>query len=228
MRYSIILWDTDNTLLDFNAAECYAFKKTMSELSLPCDEKDHKLYCSYNDALWQELNEGKVTKEFLVVERFRRYGAAIGRDIDADRVNERYLDNLSECSIMMPEALETVKKLDGMGARQYIITNAVSYVNRRRVAGCPLAPYIKDIFVSEDIGYAKPDVRYYEAVFTRIPDFNKEKAIAVGDSLSSDICGGRAAGIATCYYNPLGQQVEDGKQADYTICSLSELTGIVQ
>ena len=43
MRYSIILWDTDNTLLDFNAAECYAFKKTMSELSLPCDEKDHKL-----------------------------------------------------------------------------------------------------------------------------------------------------------------------------------------
>lgn len=231
MRYNIILWDTDDTLLDFQAAERYGFERTMKEAGLPFDEDSHRLYRFHNDGLWEELNKGQVTKDFLVVERFRRFLKDIHSDVDPVRMNRAYLNNLSQCSVMMPEALETVRALAEAGAEQYIITNAVSFVNRRRVGNSPLAPFIRETFVSEDIGYAKPDVRYYEQVFRRIPGFAKAKTLAVGDSLSSDIRGGNNAGIDTCYYNPKGKsragKADCGVKPTYEAERLSRITALV-
>lgn len=232
MQYNIILWDADDTLLDFKAAEKKSFEKTMREAGLPSGEEYHCRYCAYNNALWQEFNEGTVTKEFLLVERFRRYLKEIGADKGPERepylLNERYLDNLSRCPDLLPEAYETVKALDGMGASQYIVTNAVSFVNRRRVKDSRIAPFIKDIFVSEEIGFSKPDRRYYERVSRRIDGFCADRTITVGDSLFSDILGGIHAGIAACYYNPGKRRNASQIRPDYEISALHELTQIAE
>ena len=72
-------------------------------------------------------------------------------------------------------------------------------------------------------------MRYFEAVFDRIPDFDKERAIVVGDSLTSDIRGGVNAGLDTCWYNPHNKPVPAdlvGK-ITYEIHELDQLTAII-
>ena len=42
-----------------------------------------------------------------------------------------------------------------------------------------------------------------------IPDFCKERAVVIGDSLTSDMMGGIAYGIDTCWYNPKGKSLPE-------------------
>ena len=65
-----------------------------------------------------------------------------------------------------------------------------------------LQKYFEDIFISEEIGFNKPDIRYFESCFSRIPSFSRETSVIVGDSLTSDIQGGINAGIRTVWFHP--------------------------
>ncbi len=65
-----------------------------------------------------------------------------------------------------------------------------------------LLPYVQDVFVSEDAGAAKPDKRYFAYAFSRIPGFEKERALLIGDSLTSDMLGAQNAGIDSMWYCP--------------------------
>ena len=83
------------------------------------------------------------------------------------------------------------------------------------------------MFISEDIGYDKPSIKYFELISKRIPDFNPTRALVIGDSLTSDIRGGINAGIDTCWYNPKGKKAPDDMKITYTISNLSQIEGIV-
>lgn len=228
MKYSIILWDADDTLLDFHAAEVHSFKKTMKEEGLPFDEDSIKLYAEINQKMWEEFNLGKISKDTLVVERFSKYFEAKKIKSDAEKINKLYLENLSDCSVLVDGALDIVKKLDELGLEQYIVTNGISDVAHKRIGNSDIKPYIKKVFVSEDVGYAKPDINYFNYVFSNIENFNKNKAIIIGDSCSSDIKGGMNAGIATCFYNPKGNSYSDEYKVSYEIRKLQELIEILQ
>ena len=91
-----------------------------------------------------------------------------------------------------------------------------------------LYPYFEQVFISEEIGFNKPAKAYFDACFARIPDFEKGKAMMVGDSLASDIRGGINAGIKTCWYNPLGKAARDDIRPDYCITALHELPGLLR
>lgn len=200
LRYDTVLWDIDDTLLDFGAAESYAFEITMKNANLPSDEEHHRIYCGYNLKMWSLFDRGEIKKEELVVERFRLYLNHIGSTHNPAIINEQYLNNLSDNAVLLPYAIDTLKKLNESGVRQYAITNAVSFVNKKRARLSGIDKYFEDIFVSEEIGFSKPDIRYYRKVFSKVADFNLEKTLAVGDSLSSDILGGNRAGLSTCMY----------------------------
>ncbi len=49
----------------------------------------------------------------------------------------------------------------------------------------------------------------------------------IGDSLSSDIAGGKNYGIATCWYNPTGKQAPPGAGIDHVVASLEQLPAVV-
>ena len=227
MKYSLILWDADDTLLDFHAAEAYSFKKTMKEEGLPFDEDSVKLYNEINQKMWEQFNLGKISKDALIVERFSKYFEAKGIKEDAERINKMYLENLADCSVLVDGALDIVRKLDELGLEQYIVTNGISHVAHKRIGNSEIKPYIKKIFVSEDVGYAKPDINYFNYVFSNIENFNKDKAIIIGDSCSSDIKGGMNAGISTCLYNPKGNSFADEYKVSYEIKKLDELLDIL-
>jgi 2-haloacid dehalogenase len=62
--------------------------------------------------------------------------------------------------------------------------------------------FFEKVFVSQEIGHNKPSKAYFDGCFAQIPGFDREKAMIVGDSLSSDIKGGIQAGIKTVWVNP--------------------------
>ena len=62
-----------------------------------------------------------------------------------------------------------------------------------------LKKYFEKVYLSEEIGYNKPDIEFYESILKEYPF--KDRMVMIGDSLSSDIQGGINFGIPTIWYN---------------------------
>ncbi|MEG1778607.1 MAG: HAD-IA family hydrolase, partial [Oscillospiraceae bacterium] len=109
----------------------------------------------------------------------------------------------------------------------YCVTNGIGGVQRRRLAAVGLAPLFSGIFISDEIGYQKPMKEFFKLAFAGIKNLNLSQSIIVGDSLTSDMRGGNAIGIDTCWYNPNGLQNTMGCKINYDIRSLSQIPAIV-
>ena len=101
-------------------------------------------------------------------------------------------------------------------------TNGIPSVQKPRIRDAKIGGFFDGIFISEEIGYAKPDARFFEECFKKIENFRPEESIIVGDSLTSDIKGGLNAGILTCHFNRRNTKYGDIRP-HYEIKSLDEL-----
>ena len=225
-RYQYLLFDADNTLFDFEAANHNAFAKTCEYCGLTYSDELYEFYESINRPLWHQLDRGEVTKEFLVVERFRRFLAQLGIDRDPTECNRIQLTNLGLSTALLPHALEVVQKLS-QTHKLYIVTNAVASVQRARLSASEIAPYITAAFISEEAGAAKPSPAYFDYVMARIDGITQDNCLVIGDSLSSDIQGANNAGLDSCWYNLKGEARPAAPQVDYEIRDLRELYDIV-
>ena len=229
MRYDTVLFDADNTLLDFSMAEKKAHEKVSLEYGLPVTEKLYSHYSEINDKFWKDYEKKLYTREEIVVLRFEKYLKELGReDINPVIFNEKYRAYLGEGKYLIDGATEVVKAVKELGAKIYIVTNGVSKVQNKRLNPQPFFKYIDGVCISEDAGHPKPDVEFF---ITASSDFKfslNEKTIIVGDSLSSDIKGGNNAGIDTCWFNPNGKPLLDGYNVTYQIKSLYEIIDIIK
>ena len=208
MRYDIILFDADGTLLDFGRAEDEALRESLLSMGIVADDEMVKTYSTINDSLWKALERGEVTKEVLRYRRFERFFSHYGFELDAHVMASKYENELSTKGHLLEGAKELCERLYGK-AKMYIVTNGIEAIQRGRYAICGLEKYFDGIFISGCVGYEKPDVRYFEHVERSIPDFCKERAVIIGDSLTSDMMGGIAYGIDTCWYNPKGKSLPE-------------------
>ena len=225
-RYQYLLFDADNTLFDFDAANHNAFAKTCEYCGLTYSEELYEFYESINRPLWHQLDKGEVTKEFLVVERFRRFLAAMNVEADPAECNRIQLAGLGSSTVLLPHALEVVQTL-AQTHKLYIVTNAVASVQRSRLTTSQIAPYITDAFISEEAGAAKPSRAYFDYVFARIDGITRDNCLVIGDSLSSDVQGAINAGLPACWYNLKNEPRPEGMAIDYVIRDLRELYDIV-
>ena len=225
-RYQYLLFDADNTLFDFDAANHNAFAKTCEYCGLTYSEELYEFYESINRPLWHQLDKGEVTKEFLVVERFRRFLAAMNVEADPAECNRIQLAGLGSSTVLLPHALEVIQTL-AQTHKLYIVTNAVASVQRSRLATSQIAPYITDAFISEEAGAAKPSRAYFDYVFARIDGITRDNCLVIGDSLSSDVQGAINAGLPACWYNLKNEPHPEGMAIDYVIRDLRELYDIV-
>lgn len=225
-RYPYLLFDADDTLFDFGAANHNAFAKVCEYCGITYSEELFEIYESINQPLWRQLDQGLVTKEFLIVERFRRFLDRMGIAKDPAECNRIQLTNLGSSAVLFPHALEVVQTLS-QTHKLYIITNAVASVQRARLSASAIAPYITDAFISEEAGAAKPSKAYFDYVLRRIDGITTENCLVIGDSLSSDIKGANNAGLPCCWYNPHGKARPDDLRIDHEIRDLRELYNIV-
>lgn len=208
MKYEIVLFDADGTLLDFLRSEKEAVSEALKQMGVTPTEEMLTAYSAINDELWKQLERGDIQRSVLLYHRFELLFNRYGLTADAREMAATYMRCLSEKGYVIDGAEELCKDLFGK-CRLYIVTNGTEIIQKGRFARSGLQPYFEEFFISEVIGFNKPDGRFFEHVASKIPDFSKEKAVIVGDSLSSDIRGGIGFGIDTCWYNPEGKPVPE-------------------
>ena len=222
-----ILFDVDDTLLDFGKAEAAAIRKTFERIGIPVTEELIRRYSEINAQQWARFEKGEITREKLLTERFDILFSELGINVPSEMAQASYEYLLGIGHYFVDGAEELLEALKDK-YELYIVSNGNASVQDRRLKSAGIIPYFKDIFISERVGFNKPSAEFFEACFKRIPGFEKDKAIIVGDRLSSDILGGINAGVKTCWFNPNGEAPDPDIPADYEIKHLSELPALLE
>ncbi len=226
MRYDYILFDADGTLLDFHRSESEALFEAMKMHGIEPSEERVRLYSGINDSLWKKLERGEIEKRVLLYHRFELFLEALGIDDDAKQMARDYMNALSQKGYLLDGAEEMCRLL-GDKVKMYIVTNGVEFIQRGRYARCGIDRYFDGVFISDAIGVEKPSVKYFEYVSEHIEDFDKSRALIVGDSLTSDMRGGLNFGIDTCWYNPEGKAVPDGMPLTYVALNFKDVVNFI-
>ena len=224
-KYSTILFDADETLLDFHKAERTALRRVLLAFSVtPTDEMMDR-YSVINAGLWHAFERGEVTKEDIKNERYRRLFAefGVGQGVNTREVNDRYLEYLSEGGFLLPGAAELCKALEAVGYALYIVTNGVPHTQILRLTHSGLLPLMRDVFVSEAVGAQKPFKAFFDYVLAHIAERDPKRVLVVGDSLGSDIQGAANAGLDCVWFNPKGQPNDRGLPVTKGVRSLAQL-----
>lgn len=227
MKYDTILFDADDTILDFKKSEREALRLTLESFSIEPKESVITAYSDINDSYWKLLEVGGVTKEKLKIARFADLCSLMGFETDPVKMAQTYEKNLSGMSYLLDDAEAVCRELK-KNHRMYIVTNGIKDVQLGRINGTSVKDCFEKAFVSEEVGYEKPRVEYFEAVARAIPNFDKEKTIIIGDSLSSDIKGGISFGIDTCWYNPFGKTKPEEMEITYIVSSLYDILEVLK
>ncbi|MDX1503057.1 MAG: YjjG family noncanonical pyrimidine nucleotidase [Thermoanaerobaculia bacterium] len=220
-----MLLDADGTLFDYDRAEAAALAATWEELGLPREERLLPAYREINHRLWRSYERGEIEQAAIPGERFARLLTALGHDADAGRASSLYLRALARQTHLLDGALRVVSRL-ARRAELALVTNGLAEVQRPRLAASPLAPFFEVVVISGEIGAGKPDPAFFDAAFRRMGDPPRRQTLIVGDSLTSDIEGGRRYGIDTCWLNPRGAE-GDGRPLTYEIRELAQLERLV-
>ena len=228
MTIRAILWDVDGTLLDFAAAEKAAVQKLFIEFGLgECTDGMVARYSAINDAYWKRLERGEITKAEVLVGRYRDFFSELGIDPAlAEPFNARYQVALGDTIVYRDDSLNVVKSLHGR-VLQYVVSNGTIVAQRKKLERSHLGEWMEGIFLSEQIGAEKPSPRFFEQVFAALPDIPREEMLIVGDSLTSDMAGGLAAGLPTCWYNPKGLPRPAGMAIDFEIRDLHQIVELL-
>ena len=220
----IVLWDVDGTLLDFNAAEKAAIRTLFSEFGLgECTDAMLSRYSEINTAFWKRLEKNELSREQVLIGRFEQFFGEYGIDAGlASAFNEKYQLSLGDTIVYRDDSLNVVKALKGK-VKQYVVSNGTVAAQTKKLERSKLGELMDGVFLSERLGIEKPNIRFFEKVFSEIRPDDLSKVMIIGDSLTSDIRGGMNAGIKTCWYNPGRKPVPEDYRPDYVISDLHEL-----
>jgi len=226
-KYEFFLFDADGTLFDFNLAEARAFRTVYEECGFAYSDDILKRYSEINERLWKSFEKAEVTIDEIKTQRFVRLFKELGVYHDEYDFNERYVVELGKGAFLIDGAKEICEELISNDKKIYIITNGITKVQVARLGYSTIKEYVSDIFISELIGFQKPDARYFEHVFANIPKVEKNRMLVIGDSLTADIQGGINAGLDTCWFNYKNADNNSGIVPTYEINKLDELTKLM-
>ena len=203
-----VLLDLDDTILDFKMSERVALTKTLNELSIEPTEEIIKKYSKYNISQWKRLELGEISREEVKVNRYKLLFDDIKVDVSPQKATAIYEENLAHGHYFVDGAKEMLYSICN-DYNLYVVSNGAEKVQDGRMKSADINDCFKGIFVSEVVGFEKPNVEFFNKVFSQIENFNADEAVIIGDSLSSDIKGGKNAKIKTVWFNPNGLEYGD-------------------
>lgn len=226
MKYRYLLFDADDTLFDFGKCEATALEIALSSSLLKFSSELWERYHKINDDLWKDLEKGFVTRDVIRTERYKRLFESCGVFDDSYLVTAKnYEKALSEQLFEIDGAWELLGKLSEK-YELYVITNGVTAVQENRFSNSRIGKIVRKVYISEQMGTAKPSPLFFEKVFADIGDDDREKYLVIGDSLTSDISGAENVGIDSIWYAKNGSD-PCGRHPTYTVRDLSEIYPIL-
>ncbi|MCH5300446.1 MAG: YjjG family noncanonical pyrimidine nucleotidase [Ruminococcus sp.] len=221
-----VLLDLDDTIFDFHKAEKIALIKALKQLNISTDEKILERYSQINAEQWKLLEQGKLNRQEVKVCRYKLLFDEIGVDKSPRKATKIYEQNLAVGHYFIDRAEEMLKKLYKKYSL-YIASNGAVKIQKGRIESSGIEKYVKDIFISEAIGFNKPNIEFFNYCFSKIPDFKKDETVIIGDSITSDIQGGKNAGIKTVWFNPKGIKNDSDIIPDYEIKGFGEICSLI-
>ena len=220
-----VLMDIDNTLLDFNASAEMAMKMAFNIHGLKFADGYFSVFKRVNDGLWLKIEKKIITRAELHKIRFNLILRELGMEYDGEKIEKDFLESLNVCAVHIDGAQELLRYL----SEKYILcsaSNAPRVQQYKRLEYSGLIKYFRHLFISEEIGYNKPDARFFDACFKKLPPIPPAETVIVGDSLTADIAGGKNYGMTTVWFDREGGAAQ-GAAPDYTAASLAEIKDIL-
>ena len=232
-KYTDLFLDFDDTLYDTHGNAVIALEETFEAFHLeryfPDPQAFYDAYWWANIDLWTRYSRGEITRDYLIVERFRR-PLSTGQGIEVTEalcleINDKFLDFCSSKPGVIDDAHELMDYLKGKGYRMHMTSNGFHEVQYKKLASCGLRDYFDTIILSEDAGANKPSKVFFDYAF-RLSGARRETTIMIGDNLQTDILGARAAGLDTIFFNRYSEH-ETSNAATFTVSTLREIFNIL-
>lgn len=196
-----ILFELDDTLLDFKRSEAQAVTEALESMGVCVTEYTFSRYSEYNLSQWKRLEKGEITRQEVKLNRYRLLFNELGLDLSPRQATQLYEKKLASSFYFVAGARELLERMSA-DYDLYLVSNGTKKVQDSRLALSGISKYFKQIFISEDVGSDKPSRDFFDFCFSKITAFKKDETVIVGDSLTSDILGGINAGIKTAWFNP--------------------------
>ena len=221
----VVFIDIDDTLLDFTKCANDAIKSACNKFGVPYTTTLVDTFHPINLDLWHRLEKKEVTKERLFDTRFQIVFDKLGIKADGIAFETAFRENFHESAILVDGARDLLEYLRSK-YKVYVASNALMHQQTNRMKRAELDGYIDGYFVSEEIGFPKPQKEFFDACFKALPDVKPQDVVMIGDSLSADIKGACEYGLKTIWYNHRNEPTADVK-CDYIVSRLSEVKNIL-
>lgn len=225
-----ILWDIDNTILDFKSAETAAMNLGFDKYGITIkDPEALGHYNMINDKLWKKLELGELSRDEVLKGRFAEFFDLYKIKYDQDLITNFNIDFQKELGNQIffnPGAKDALRSLS-KDFKLVAVTNGTKLAQTGKLKNSGLDKVFDKVFISEDVGVDKPYKEFFDKVFEEIGSKNPDEYIIIGDSLTSDIKGGNNANIKTIWYNPDAKDNYLDVQVDFDIRHLSEVVDII-
>ena len=217
-----LLFDADMTLYDFKATEAVALRRVFEKNNIPWTDEMFSLYQEGNHFCWDQYEKGLMTQEKLKGERFRIFCDKLDNPGDPEVAGDDYVDFLAEAGIMIPGAIPFLESIKDRG--KSIVTNGIAKTQHGRIDRTDTRKYFDHIFISQEMGVAKPEKAFFDHVLSVIGK-RSDECIVIGDSDKSDIQGAINASMDSIFIDFSGKKSE---RATYSVSSFEELSELLK
>ena len=230
--YKHILIDLDDTLWDFKKNSKIAMQEIFNDYELikyyDSFESFYAIYLAKNHQLWELYSKGEITKDFLSLERFLYPLRIAGCDNSefAKTLGNDFLYRTTQQTNLVEGAIELLEYLKEKKYNLSIISNGFIEVQYTKLRRSGLLPYFTNIFLSEEVGYQKPDIRFFQAVLEKL-EAKSSECLVIGDNLQTDIQGALNANMNAVFYRNSSDVTINTEIITKTINKLIEIKAIL-
>lgn len=219
--YRYLIFDADETLLDFKKNEAHALPAVFAKYKLEFNDEIKNAYLKINQRLWRLLEQGKITTQEVMVQRFEELFDLFHIPIHPQSFSDDYMAFLSLGAYPMKDAITVLEQL----SKHYhcvLVTNGFTQSQTYRLKQSGISKYMDKIVISEQVGYRKPSLQLATYLLNEL-QCEASECLMIGDCFETDMCFGIQAGMDTCWIRYQNDFDERKQQVTYTITNLTEL-----
>ena len=232
-KYTDLFIDFDDTLYDTHGNAVIALRELFDAMQLeqwfPDPQLFYDEYWKANIDLWTLYSKGEITRDYLIVERFRR-PLSFGDGLEPTEqqcleASGLFLDFCSNKPGLVEGAQTLMDYLRKRGYRMHMCSNGFHEVQYKKLRACGLTDYFDTVILSEDAGANKPSPAFFDYAM-RQSGACREKTLMIGDNFQTDILGAKRYGLATAYFNRFPDYPAE-EAVDFEVSSLVQLMDIL-
>ncbi|MCQ2207958.1 MAG: YjjG family noncanonical pyrimidine nucleotidase [Paludibacteraceae bacterium] len=233
-QYTDLFIDFDDTLYDTRGSAQRALKELYAVCRLDEHFEDANIffnaYWQTNVQLWSDYAKGLITRDYLIVERFKRPLNQGNFESISDEMclamSDKFLELCTSFTVIVEGAHDLLQYLTQRGYRLHMCSNGFHEVQFKKLNNADMAKYFTTVILSEDTGANKPSKQFFDFALKQ-SRADKEHTIMIGDNFDTDMLGALNAGIDTLLFNRWDKSFVPPKKVDFIVNSLAEIKTIL-